>query len=195
MIIIVTGAGVSKKSGLDTFEDLEKKGIDLRKVLDRKYANNNWSKFEKEYLEFAEKINSVEPNDNHKFIDLMQKKYGSEKIMLATMNVDSLHTKAGSEVFELHGNCKHKNPKLDSIVLYGDLLPESYLKFIDKITDLSYERILFLVIGSSMRTSTIQMIEEELYRFRTFKNCEVSKLTINEDLEKEKFENLCKEWC
>lgn len=195
MIVAVTGAGVSKKSGLDTFEDLEKKGIDLRKVLDREYANKNWSKFKKEYLEFAEKLEVAEPNDNHKLIDLMQKKYGPEKIMLATMNVDCLHTKAGSEVFELHGNCKHKNPELDSIVLYGDLLPDAYIKFIDKITDLKYERILFLVIGSSMQTSTIQMIEEELYRLKTFNNCEISKLVINEDLEKEKFEILCKEWC
>ena len=41
MIIIITGAGISKKSGLDTFEELELRGIDIRKVLDREYANNN----------------------------------------------------------------------------------------------------------------------------------------------------------
>ena len=41
MVVIVTGAGISKKSGLDTFEELESRGIDMRKVLDREYANNN----------------------------------------------------------------------------------------------------------------------------------------------------------
>ena len=65
MIIIVTGAGISKKSGLDTFEELESSGIDMRKVLDRNYANNNWEKFSKEYIEFVETINKAEPNSNH----------------------------------------------------------------------------------------------------------------------------------
>ena len=194
MIIIVTGAGISQSSGLQTFEELENKGIDMRKVLDRKYANNNWEKFSKEYIEFATKINEAEPNNNHKIIDKLQKIYGKEQIIVGTMNVDSLHEKAETEAYELHGNCKHCNPEIDSIVLYGDALPKQYFDFIDKISDARYENIFFLVIGSSMQTSTIQMIEEEVRMLKFFGNCEVSQCVIREDLIEEDFFMMCKRY-
>ena len=75
MIIIITGAGISKQSGLDTFEELELRGIDMRKVLDREYANNNWEKFSKEYIEFAKIINNAEPNSNHFIIGKLKEMF------------------------------------------------------------------------------------------------------------------------
>ena len=193
MIIVVTGAGMSKKSGLNTFEELELRGIDMRKVLDRNYANNNWEKFSKQYVEFAETINKAEPNSNHFIIGKLKETY-KEQIIIATMNVDGLHQKAGTEVFELHGNCKHANPEIDSIVLYGDTLPKEYFDFINTISDLRYERILFCVIGSSMQTSTIQMIEEEIRTLYHFGNCEVSQTVIREDLVEEDFFAMCERY-
>ncbi len=193
MIIVVTGAGISKKSGLDTFEELESRGIDMRKVLDRNYSNSNWEKFSKEYIEFAETINKAEPNSNHFIIGKLKETY-KEQIIVATMNVDGLHQKAGTEVFELHGNCKHANPEIDSIVLYGDILPKEYFDFINTISDLRYERILFCVIGSSMQTSTIQMIEEEIKMLHHFGNCEVSQTVIREDLVEEDFFAMCERY-
>ena len=192
MVVIVTGAGISKKSGLDTFEELELRGIDMRKVLDREYANNNWEKFSKEYIQFAETINNAEPNSNHFIIEKLKEMF-PKKVVIGTMNVDSLHQKANTEVFELHGNCKHANPEIDSIVLYRDTLPEQYSKFIDVITNVYEERILFCVIGSSMQTSTIQMIQEEINMLHYFKSCEISMITIREDLT-EDFIEMCKRY-
>ena len=193
MIIIVTGAGISKKSGLDTFEELESSGIDMRKVLDRNYANNNWVKFSKEYIEFAKTINEAEPNSNHFIVGKLKETY-KEQVIIATMNVDGLHQKARTEVFELHSNCKHANPEIDSIVLYGDTLSKEYFDFINTISDLRYERILFCVIGSSMQTSTIQMIEEEIRTLHHFGNCEISQTVIREDLIEEDFFAMCERY-
>ena len=57
-----------------------------------------------------------------------------------------------------------------------------------------YERILFCVIGSSMQTSTIQMIEEEIKMLYYFGNCEVSQTVIREDLIEEDFFAMCERY-
>lgn len=101
----LTGAGVSKESGVPTFRD----------------ADGLWNKFRPEELANAtafrndphmvwqwynwrrKLINEVKPNPGHYAIVELEKI--SEGFLLITQNVDDLHRVAGSEsVVELHGN-------------------------------------------------------------------------------------------
>lgn len=107
MIISFTGAGISKASGIPTFQ--EQDGI--REKLERNYAITHKKEFEnviKNMQNFCEK---AEPNDAH----LSLAEY---KIPIITMNINKLHEKAGSKnVLNIHG-------ELPNIVLYGDPAPK-----------------------------------------------------------------------
>ena len=62
MIIAFTGAGVSKESGIDTFQD--RPGI--RDYLVRSYAKRNPEKYREVMREFMDTMVGKEPNDAHK---------------------------------------------------------------------------------------------------------------------------------
>lgn len=162
-LVALTGAGISKASGIPTFVEMG----DLREKLSREYFNNHTEEFYKVLIEMKKTIDKAEPNDAH----LALAEY---EVPIVTMNIDGLHKKAGSkDVIEIHGNfefveCTNcsKNfefgitnksincPKCNSllqpnIVLYGDMIPRLY----DAI-DLVAEADRFLVVGTSFYTST-----------------------------------------
>ena len=76
------------------------------------------------------------------------------KIPIITMNIDGLHTKAGSEiVYEIHGNIEKGN-----VVLYGqkilfDLQSKRLVYNTAYEAEEHFERSVLLVIGTSMKTS------------------------------------------
>lgn len=105
-VVVLTGAGVSKESGIPTFRDAQT-GL---------WANYNpeelatpqgfmkdpplvWS-----WYDFRRsKLNEVEPNPGHFAIAELEAKVG--KLPVITQNVDGLHQRAGStDVVELHGS-------------------------------------------------------------------------------------------
>ena len=146
MIIAFTGAGVSKESGIDTFQD--RPGI--RDYLVRSYAKKNPEKYREVMKEFVDTVSGKEPNDAHKALA----EYG---IPVITMNVDTLHEQAGTKnIIKLHGRL----PKEDELeycdklyntpVLYEDPAP-MYEKGYDWIWLLEKGDI-FLVIGASTYT-------------------------------------------
>ena len=103
MIIALTGAGISKASGIPTFEEQS----DLRNYLSRDYANNYPKEFKKLMNELDKKCIAANPNDAHYAL-------AEYKIPIITMNIDSLHLRAGSEhILEVHGSLREK-----SVVLY-----------------------------------------------------------------------------
>jgi len=169
-IVAFTGAGISKASGVPTFEELG----DLRDKLSRRYFNSKTSDFYKIILEMKGLIDKAAPNSAH--ISLAE-----YNIPIITMNIDGLHKKAGSEeVIEIHGNLEYVScPKCDlqhsyevikesihckkcnellqpNVVLYGDSLP-FYLEAIDLVGSADE----LLVIGTSFYTSTAS---EMVYR-------------------------------
>lgn len=106
MIIAFTGAGISKESGIDTFQD--RPGI--REKLTREYATRHPEKYIKVMEEFVSNISGKEPNDAH----LALAEYG---IPVITMNVDNLHELAGTkEIIKLHGRLpnREKLPTFDT---------------------------------------------------------------------------------
>ena len=157
MIIAFTGAGVSKESGIDTFQD--RPGI--RDYLTRDFAQENPEKFREVMREFVETVSGKEPNDAHKALA----DYG---VPIITMNVDMLHEDAGSEyVLKVHGRlpCEEELGYCDKLrgvpVLYGDAAP-NYNKAFNWVDILGPEDVL-LVIGASEYTLFSSQIRQAAY--------------------------------
>ena len=141
MIIAFTGAGISKASGIPTFEDQE----ELRNYLDRNYARENPNKFKEIISNLNEVCNKANPNDAHYAL-------AEYDIPIITMNIDSLHIKAGSQhVLEVHGSLRNND-----VVLYGDSAP-LYQEAYDWIDRLNVNDEL-LIIGTSFYTNFSQEI-------------------------------------
>ena len=104
-LVFLTGAGISKESGIDTFRDpmtgLWEKYNPMELCSAIKLAENPQL-----VLDFYNmrrlKIYEAEPNHAHEMIAQMEKKYD---ITIITQNVDDLHERAGSnEVWHVHGD-------------------------------------------------------------------------------------------
>ena len=140
MIIAFTGAGISKESGIPTFEDMG----NLREKLRRSFATQHPDEYDQIVGNLINTCSKAEPNNAH----LALAKYA---IPVLTMNIDGLHQKAGSKnVIELHGNPK------TGIVLYGDPAPNYQIAY-DWVENLLPGDI-FLVIGASRYTNFSAMI-------------------------------------
>ncbi len=105
-VVVSTGAGMSKESGIPTFRDA---------------PNALWAKFNPEqlatqegfrkdpalvwrwYAERREMIGRAKPHAGHAAIAAMETMF--DKFTLITQNIDDLHRKAGSKnLIEIHGN-------------------------------------------------------------------------------------------
>ncbi len=142
-IVAFTGAGISKSAGIPTFEEIPEIKDKLSVEYKEKYPN-----------EFDEAINLLKNNVKDKEPTKAHKILAKLNIPIITMNVDNLHTKAGSKnVIEIHGNYIK-----DNIVLYGQNMHDSDLA-LKLITDTAKsakenkEEATLLVIGSSMQTA------------------------------------------
>lgn len=135
MIIAFTGAGISKASGIPTFNEMG----DLREKLDREFANTNPKEFKKIIDYMTDVCSKAKPNDAH----LALAQYN---IPVITMNIDGLHQKAKTKhVLPIHGNLP------DSVVLYGDPAP-NYETAHNWVFQLRPGDI-FLIIGTSYYTT------------------------------------------
>lgn len=162
-LVAFTGAGISKASGIPTFEEMG----DIRDKLSRDYFNNHPEEFYKIVLDLKRLAEKAVPNPAHFAL-------AKHNIPVVTMNVDGLHRRAGSkEVLEVHGNldfvyCDRCSDRFDfnivgdsvfcprckhllkpNVVLYGDAIP-LYLSALDLMADAEE----LLVIGTSFYTST-----------------------------------------
>ncbi|MDR0354438.1 MAG: NAD-dependent deacylase [Deltaproteobacteria bacterium] len=119
MIFFLTGAGISKESGLDTFRD--KDGlwakVDLAELATIEALKRNPDKTLAFYDQRRRTLLSgeIRPNAAHLALAELEKK--GVPMFLATQNVDDLHEEAGSEnVVHMHGrllgalcdNCGHR---------------------------------------------------------------------------------------
>lgn len=191
IIRALTGAGISKASNIPTFEEMG----DLRDKLSRSYFNTQPRDFYDTLLDMKDRIDVAEPNAAH----LALSKY---KIPIITMNIDSLHHKAGSQdkdVIEIHGNlrivyCPRCNSQYPlevtresmtctkcnkgilhpDVVLYGDTIPR-----LAEALDSLQETDLLLVVGTSFYTSTAHYIHDAAQS----KGAEI--ITINEKAEEQ----------
>ena len=103
-IVIVTGAGISKESGIPTFRDSNGlwRKYDPMKLATIDAFNENPVLVWEWYEERRMNILTAKPNAGHYAISELEK---YKDVTVLTQNIDGLHQRAGSKkVLELHGN-------------------------------------------------------------------------------------------
>ncbi|MDP1964336.1 MAG: NAD-dependent deacylase [Reyranella sp.] len=106
-IVVLTGAGISKESGIDTFRDPD--GLWNRVNLEDVATLEGWHRDKKKVLDFYNEARGlfraarVAPNAAHDALARLEAKYGGE-VTVVTQNIDPLHEMAGSKnVIHMHG--------------------------------------------------------------------------------------------
>ncbi len=117
-IAILTGAGISAESGIQTFRDADGlwEGHDVMEVA----SPQGWRKNKDLVLEFYNQrraqLKEVEPNDAHIALAELDKYH---EVCIITQNVDDLHERAGSKrIVHLHGELKKVRSTLDPGLIY-----------------------------------------------------------------------------
>lgn len=105
-LFVLTGAGVSKESGIPTFRDALEglwANYDPEELATPQGFKKNPSLVWQWYDSRRDKVKEVEPNPGHFALAEIQKLIPN--FFLVTQNVDGLHIRAGSrDVVEIHGN-------------------------------------------------------------------------------------------
>lgn len=106
-VVVLTGAGVSSESGIDTFRDSKNSGLWSRynpQELASPYAFARDPKLVWEWYEWRRnKARDAKPNQAHEIIARWEQEFSN--FLLVTQNVDGLHQRAGStKIICLHGN-------------------------------------------------------------------------------------------
>jgi NAD-dependent deacetylase len=112
-IVFLTGAGVSRESGIKTFRDHDGlwEGHSVMEVASIQGWRNDREKVLKFYNERRSQLDGVEPNDAHKLIASLEKDH---EVVVITQNVDDLHERAGStNVVHLHGELRKMCSSMD----------------------------------------------------------------------------------
>jgi len=102
-IIVLTGAGMSADSGLQTFRDSGGlwEGYDVQEVATTRGWKKNPEKVLQFYNERRKQAHNAEPHAGHRALAKLEEKHD---VHIITQNVDSLHERAGStNVTHLHG--------------------------------------------------------------------------------------------
>lgn len=103
-IVVLTGAGISKESGIPTFRDAVDglwENYDINDVCTAEAIKRKPELVHNFYNELRAKYKDAKPNEAHKLLYELEKDYDVEII---TQNVDNLHEQAGStKVLHLHG--------------------------------------------------------------------------------------------
>lgn len=106
-IVILTGAGISKESGLDTFRDKDGiwSAVNLEDVATPQAFQRNPVRVHEFYNHRRTGLidPAIEPNAAHAALARLQKEW-PEKVLLVTQNIDDLHERGGSDsVMHMHG--------------------------------------------------------------------------------------------
>lgn len=170
-ITVLTGAGISKESGLATFRDSGGlwEGYDINEVA----SPEGWRKDPVKVLEFYNKRRAqaaeAEPNSAHYALVELENHFD---VTVLTQNVDDLHEKAGSSnVVHLHGQLSKARSEFDEslvidigdkpiklgdkaddgaqlrphVVWFGEMVP-----MIEKAANIFQETDILIVIGTSL---------------------------------------------
>lgn len=173
-ISVLTGAGVSKESGIPTFRDALEgmwANFDPAELASPQGFRRNPTRVWQWYAERREKLEEVQPNPAHYALARLEQ---LKPLTLITQNIDGLHEIAGSKnIIELHGNlrkykCFKKGHPISSklargakepptcqrcgslarpdVVWFGEMLP---LGALQRARDAAIEGEVMLVIGTS----------------------------------------------
>lgn len=170
-IVVLTGAGISAESGLQTFRDANGlwEGHNIMEVA----SPIGWKKNKSLVLDFYNKrraqLLTVKPNYGHKGLVDLETNFN---VHIITQNVDDLHERAGSKnVLHLHGEllkvrstknsslvynwtseltiadvCEENAPLRPHIVWFGEAVP-----MLDKAIEITSKADILIIIGTSMQ--------------------------------------------
>ena len=179
-ILVFSGAGVSKESGVATFRDNGGlwNNYDVRKVADIRA----WREDPQTVIDFynlrRRDMGKVHPNQAHLIVAELEKYFD---VVVVTQNIDNLHELAGStKVIHLHGELTKVRSTLDSTLIYdwtedcnlGDkcekgsqLRPHIVWfgenlnpKFIERAEEAARECDICIIVGTSMQVAPANQI-------------------------------------
>lgn len=105
-LVVSTGAGISKESGIPTFRDAPNAlwaNYDPEQLASAEGFRRDPSLVWRWYAERRKMISKAAPNPGHKAIADLEKLV--KRVIVITQNIDDLHRKAGSsDLTEIHGN-------------------------------------------------------------------------------------------
>lgn len=170
-IVVLTGAGMSAESGINTFRDSNGlwEGHDVMEVASPQGWNTNQNLVLDFYNQRRKQLLEVNPNEAHKILADLEKIHS---VTIITQNVDDLHERAGSSnVLHLHGEllkvrstainttvlewkkdliigdkCKDGHQLRPHIVWFGEEVPEmnTAIKILQKAK-------ILIIVGTSMQ--------------------------------------------
>ena len=170
-IVILTGAGISAESGLQTFRDADGlwMGYDIHEVA----SPRGWRKDSALVLDFynmrRREVQKAEPNTAHKGLADLEKDFD---VTIITQNIDDLHERGGSSnVLHLHGEIFKMRSVHDDRTIYairddinlgdlaedgGQLRPhivwfEEPVPMIVKAMHVAETADIFVVVGTSLQ--------------------------------------------
>jgi NAD-dependent deacetylase len=104
-IVVLTGAGISAESGVDTFRDRHGiwSKIDYRDVATPEGFARNPQMVHDFYNMRRRRMSQVQPNAAHFALARLEREFAGD-FLLVTQNIDDLHEKAGSQkLLHMHG--------------------------------------------------------------------------------------------
>lgn len=172
-LVILSGSGISKESGLDTFRDVDGmwNEYDPRELASTVALANQPKKVLEFYNMRREKMWSVDPNAAHLCLVDLEKKFN---VTIITQNVDDLHERAGSsDILHIHGELNKVRSSEDEnyivevnrgeevnlgdlapdgtqlrpgVVLFGEPVPR-----IQEAIEIAKSADIFIVVGTSLQ--------------------------------------------
>lgn len=131
-LVVLTGAGISAESGLQTFRDSD--GLWMGHDVYAVATPEGWKKNPSLVLDFynqrRREVAKARPNAAHEVVAALQENFN---VTVITQNIDDLHERAGSKnVVHLHGEIFKMRSEKDENTLYditgdinlGDIAPD-----------------------------------------------------------------------
>lgn len=117
-IVVLTGAGISAESGIQTFRDGD--GLWNKYRFEDLASPDAWARDPELVMAFYNYRRKIvweaEPNDGHKALVRLEQKYD---VQIITQNVDDLHERAGSgNILHLHGEIKKARSTQNESLVY-----------------------------------------------------------------------------
>ncbi|CAM3952344.1 NAD-dependent deacetylase [Pedobacter westerhofensis] len=117
-LVVLTGAGISAESGLQTFRDKGGlwEGYNIEDVATPEAWRRNPGLVQKFYNERRKGVLEARPNAAHLALAALEKNFD---VRIITQNIDDLHERAGSSnVLHLHGIITRSQSDFDAAVTY-----------------------------------------------------------------------------
>ena len=146
-LAVLSGAGVSKESGINTFRDSG--GLWEQYPVEDVASIEGWHRNPGLVLDFynarRRDVQHREPNEAHRIIAELEKDF---KVTVITQNIDNLHERAGStDIIHLHGEITKARGEHSLLPVYdiGEPVP-----MIEKAAEVVSRCDILLVIGTSL---------------------------------------------